>query len=114
MEVYTFKVALDSDKRTYREIEILGDQTTGDFHEIIFKAFDRDEEHLYSFYLTRKPVKSVGRRYDFPEYTNAEVGEGGNLFLWDHKTHDAYSTNIEELDLKIKDKLYYIFDFGDS
>ncbi len=29
-------------------------------------------------------------------------------------THDAYSTNIEELNLKIKDKLYYIFDFGDS
>ena len=114
MEVYTFKVALDSDKRTYRVIEIRGNQTMDAFHEIIFNAFDRDDEHLYSFYLTRKPIKSVNRRYDFAEYTDSEAAEDGNSLFGGPATHDASSTNIEELNLKIKDKLYYLFDFGDS
>ena len=63
MEVYTFKVALDSDKRTYRVIEIRGNQTMDAFHEIIFNAFDRDDEHLYSFYLTRIFV-NAGDEFD--------------------------------------------------
>ena len=110
MELYTFKVALDSDKRTYRVIEISGNQTVDTFHEIIFDAFDRDEEHLYSLYLTRKPIKNVNRRYDFSEYTNSEAAED----VHDARIHDAYSTNLEDLNLNIKDKLYYLFDFGDS
>ena len=114
MEVYTFKVALDSDKKIYRVIEICGNQTLFSFHELIFDAFDRDEEHLYSFYLTRKPIKSVNRRYDFTEYTNSEAAEEGYSYSRDHQMHDSYSTNIEQLELNIKDKLYYLFDFGDS
>jgi hypothetical protein len=111
MKIYTFKVALDSHKRTYRLIEICGNQTLDAFHEIVFDAFDRDEEHLYSFYLTRKPIKTPRRRYDFAEYTSSEAIEHGYA---DPKIHDAYSTDIEQLKLKLKDKLYYLFDFGDS
>lgn len=111
MKVYTFKVALDFDKRTYRIIEICGNQTLDSFHETIFEAFNRYDEHLYSFYLTRKPIKSVNRRSDFPEYTSSEAAEGGYPFS---ETHDACSTNIDQLKLNIKDKLYYLFDFGDS
>jgi len=111
MEIYTFKVALDFDKRTYRVIEICGNQTLDTFHETIFDAFDRDEEHLYSFYLTRKPIKSINRRHDFTEYTSSEAAEDGYA---DSQMHDAYSTNIEQLNLRLKDKLYYLFDFGDS
>ena len=114
MEVYTFKVALDFDKRTYRVIEICGNQTVDSFHDIIFDAFDRDDEHLYSFYLTRKAVRSVNRRCDFTEYTNSEAAEEVYSHSRDHKIHDAYFTNIEQLELNIKDKLYYLFDFGDS
>ncbi|MCG8607058.1 plasmid pRiA4b ORF-3 family protein [bacterium] len=111
MEVYTFKVALDFDKRTYRAIEICGNQTLDTFHQIIFDAFDRDDEHLYSFYLTRKPIRSIRRRYDFSEYTNSEAAEEGYSYS---QIHDAYSATIEQLKINVKDKLYYLFDFGDS
>ena len=69
MKVYKFKVALDYNKKIYRHIEILGNQTLCEFHDIIYKAFDRDEEHLYSFYLTRKVTRSLRLRYKSPEYT---------------------------------------------
>ena len=111
MKIYTFKVALDFDKRTYRVIEICGNQTLDTFHEIIFDAFARYEEHLYSFYLTRKPIKSIRRRYSFTEYTSSEAVENGYA---DSKIHDAYSTNVEQLKLNVKEKIYYLFDFGDS
>ena len=52
MIVYSFKVALFYEKRIYRQIDILGSQTLEDFHNVIFRAFDRFDEHLYSFYIT--------------------------------------------------------------
>ena len=41
MEAYLFKVALMHNKRIYRNIEILENQTLAILHEIIFDAFDR-------------------------------------------------------------------------
>lgn len=111
MEIYTFKVSLYFNRRTYRVIEICWDQTLDTFHEIIYDAFDRGDEHLYSFYLTRKPLKNIRRCYDFAEYTCSEIAEHEYT---DSKIHDACSTNVEQLKLNVKDKLYYLFDFGDS
>ncbi len=49
--IYTFKVALKGAKGIWRRIEVAGKQTLDDLHEAIFEAFDREEEHLYSFYF---------------------------------------------------------------
>jgi hypothetical protein len=37
-----------------RTIEIRGDQTLEDFHNIIFDAFNREEEHMYEFRIGGK------------------------------------------------------------
>ena len=50
--IYVFKVKLYYQKRIWRTIAIREDQTLDDFHNAIFEAFDRFDEHLYSFYMT--------------------------------------------------------------
>ena len=69
MTIYKFKVSLDNDKRTYRHIEILGNQTLEKFHDIIFEAFDRDDPHLYTFLITRIATKNMRTRLQAPECT---------------------------------------------
>ena len=47
-----------------RTLEIRGDQTLDELHEIIFMAFDRFEEHLYEFQVGGKgPSDPKARRY---------------------------------------------------
>jgi len=113
MLVYQFKVALDDDKRIYRKIAILENQTLADFHEIIFSAFDRYDEHLYSFYLTRKIMSRRRSRYNFPEYTIIFESDDDNIFFNNKEKYDVSQTKIGTLKLNEKDKFYYLFDFGD-
>ena len=49
--VYVFKVALSGSKRIWRRIAMRPAQTLDDLHEAIFTAFDRYDEHLYSFFF---------------------------------------------------------------
>ena len=113
MEVYNFKVALDHDKRIYRNIEILSNQTLEDLHDIIFNSFDRYDEHLYSFYLTKRSVKNRHSRYKAPEYTDPTYFEDDFNAEFGMQKYNASEVHIGTLGLKVKDKLYYLFDFGD-
>lgn len=113
MEVYQFKVALDHDKRTYRNIDILECQTLEHFHEIIFTAFERYDEHLFSFYITRKRINSVHSRYKAPEFTGPTCFTDDLNTDFGHNKFDASQYDITSLRLNVKDKIYYLFDFGD-
>ena len=113
MLVYTFKVALFYNKRIYRNIEILENQTLNDLHESIFEAFDRYDEHLYSFFLTRRATRSTRIIYDSPEYTHPMNMEDHGGFGF-KKRYNAQKARIAELNLAEKDKLHYLFDFGDD
>ena len=65
--IFVFKVALAGQKSIWRKIAMRGNQTLDDLHEAIFDAFDRYDEHLYSFYFpppgTKKLVMSKVRDY---------------------------------------------------
>ena len=113
MKAYLFKVALMYNKRIYRNIEILENQTLADLHEMIFYAFDRYDEHLYSFFLTRRSTRSTRTIYDSPEYTHPMALQQDYGFGF-KKQYNAAEANIGKLGLKEKDKLYYLFDFGDE
>lgn len=107
--VLTLKVALAADKDIWRRIAIRSDQSLDDFHEAIFKAFDRDEEHMYSFYLPESPPKGelfLGAPWlqDAAEYSRPEGGEG----------IDAEETSLRQLDLKPGQTILYLFDYGDE
>jgi len=107
---YQFKVKLLHAKRIWRIIEIKGSQTFADFHEAIFEAFDRHDEHLYSFYLTKG--KKGRNRYSLsPEITHPMNMEG---YLDDNNKQDAEKTCIKDIGLKESQIIEYLFDFGDN
>jgi len=60
--VFIFKVALAGRKNIWRKIAIKGNQTLDDLHGAIFDAFDRYDDHLYSFYFPLKPGKITPRK----------------------------------------------------
>ena len=91
-----------------RTIEIKGSNTLEDLHKIIFKAFDRQEEHMYEFQVGGcGPQDPNARRYGlkqaFSGYDFAEAPTG-----------DVSSTPIASLGLSIDDAFGYWFDFGDD
>ncbi len=111
--VFVFKVALQAQKKIWRRIALRSDQTLDDFHDCIFDAFDRYDEHLYSFYLP--PPGSKGRRaiMDAVEYTSPIMLEQSGPFGWT-EAYDASKTAIHSLRLETKCQLRYLFDFGDD
>jgi Plasmid pRiA4b ORF-3-like protein len=71
-----------------RRIEIQGSNTLQELHKIIFKAFDRSDEHMYEFQLGgSEPGDPKARRY---------------------------TTTINDLGLSIDEHFAYLFDFGDE
>ncbi len=106
--VHSLKVALKGQKSIWRLIEIRDDQTLDDLHEAIFSAFERDDEHLYSFYLPKPGTRGRSRLTGAKEFTHPSCvdGFGGQK--------DASQTTLDDLRLRVRGKFEYLFDFGDS
>ncbi len=120
-KVFVFKVALEGGAQApWRRIAMRGGQTLHDLHEAIFRAFDREEQHLYSFYLSNTTTKQVRKRWEGPEYThpfNLEEPAGLSGLMsgfMDREMNDAAQTKIASLKLKPRQKITYLFDFGDE
>jgi hypothetical protein len=87
-----------------RTLEIRGDQTLAELHAIIFKAFNRFDEHLYEFQVGGKgPNDPKARRYGV-------VGENEAVEL----AGDSAQTTIDAMKLKQDQSFGYWFDFGDD
>jgi Domain of unknown function (DUF6398)/Plasmid pRiA4b ORF-3-like protein len=85
-----------------RRIEIEGDSTLKELHQIIFKAFNRSEEHLFEFQVGGSgPNDPKARRY---------TRQSGI----DETAHSAAQTTIDSLGLSIDESFGYWFDFGDD
>lgn len=105
-----FRVNLKSAKRIWRVVGLTADRTLDDLHWAIFSAFDRDDEHLYSFYLPHAPRSARAR---VREYVAPVAFEPPGP--WDDGTRfDASATRLNTLDLKVGQQFEYLFDFGDS
>ena len=94
-KAYVFRVALSDDNEIDSDILIRADQTFEDLHEIIFEAFNRAEEHLYSFDIGGTQVSSPDCELDDDEL-------------------DASETKLEEISFEVGDGFGYLFDFGDE
>ncbi|HEY4761804.1 MAG TPA: plasmid pRiA4b ORF-3 family protein [Thermoguttaceae bacterium] len=112
--IFIFKVALAGRKSIWRRIALKGNQTLDDFHEAIFDAFDRDDEHLYSFYFpTSLPKRNFHLAIrDAPEYTHPYAFDSDYQFETD--AENAAKVKLSSLRLKPKQIFYYLFDFGDE
>ena len=102
--VFVFTVALKHRKRIWRKIAIRGDQTLANLHGAIFLAFDRYDEHLYSFYFPSKSATRHNRLHGARQY-------GCPHSETDDKADHA---RIDSLHLELKARFEYLFDYGDE
>jgi len=111
------KVAYLHRKRTWRRIAILGRQTLDDLALAINAAFERDNDHLYSFFFPalcpEGPITSRPKIRDAPEYTHPFNAEDPSPFS-DKSLHNAAKTRIASLGLAPKQRFLFLYDFGDE
>lgn len=113
MNKYRLKISLMGFpvKELYRIIEISGNCTFERLHEKIFEAFDRYDEHMYSFFLTRQDTENMNKIMDSKEIThpyNLEDIFGGK------QKYSSKKSVIDDAELEEKEVLHYWFDFGDD
>src|SRR5437870_897706 len=97
--VFVFKVALKGQKRIWRRLAIRGDQTLDDLHEAIYDAFDRDDEHLYSFYFLKPGARGRDRLAGAIEFAHPYAAKDAGAFA-DGPVSDASQRTIASLKLK--------------
>lgn len=113
--VCILKVALAGTDQIWRKIAIREGQTLHELHDMIFEAFDREEDHMYSFFFPRFPLKKMNPRVIYQssdEYTHPVACEDPGPFGSEAK--DASNTTLQSLDLLDGEVFYYLFDFGDE
>jgi hypothetical protein len=91
-----------------RTIQVRGHQSLQELHRAIFRAFDREEEHMYEFQIGGKgPYDPKARCYVLPMAMRDPFGEG-------KPAGDVTRTAIGSLGLKVGHTFGYWFDFGDD
>ncbi|MDO4249933.1 MAG: hypothetical protein Q4C68_00305 [Moraxella sp.] len=97
----------------HRVLEVKGSVTFYELHQALFDAFDRHDEHLWKFIITRKKSDGISKLYDCQEQVllpDDFLWEEGDDSLILHKAN----TPLDALNLTEKDYFYYWFDFGDD
>jgi len=99
--IHRFKVSLRDTPDIWRIIDMKGNQMLSSLHKAIFKAFDRFEEHQYSFFLSNKPYDKES------EYTSPGLDTDGTGKL-------ASRIRIDSVELYGGRKFLYLFNYGDE
>ena len=111
--IFVLKVSLTYNKSIWRRIAVRGEQTLEDLHEAIYDAFDRYDEHLYSFYLAPPGTTGEARWRTAVEFACDQMFEHGDRF--DGKPeYNAAETTIQSMGLKRQRVFRYVFDYGDE
>ena len=118
-KLYILKIALYGRRGTWRRIAILDIQSLSDLHDAIFDAFDRYDEHLYTFYVTDQPefkLKPQNAYHNAKKYSHPDaISHDGFAALFPSSAQkDATLTTISSLHLFKGQMFLYLFDFGDD
>ncbi len=95
---YLFKITYLRNPNVWRTIEMAGHQTLDDLHRAIQVAVSFDNDHLYSFYMSNRAWDKRS------QYSDPRSGQGLS----------AAKIKIGELNLRMKQRFLYLFDFGDE
>lgn len=106
MKTYIFRVRLDGVRGVSRTIEIEGQQTLDELHQAILDAFEWDDPHLYSFFMSNK----WGDRAN--EYAHPYMLE--EPFGHEPQPKDASRAKIGKLPLMLHQQFMFFFDYGDA
>jgi hypothetical protein len=112
MRKYQLRVSIIGIPKLYRIIEMSGNCTFNDLHNVIFEAFDRYDHHLYSFFITRKDTNNTRAIYNSPEITHPQNVE--DIMGFGKRKKSTAKTKIVDAGLNEGDVFHYLFDFGDD
>jgi len=90
-----------------RTIQIRSDQTLDQLHRAIFRAFERDDAHMYEFRFGDKYKVAPDRRYVMQEALS-------DPYWREEPTGVTSKTTIASLGLREGSVFHYWFDFGDD
>jgi len=89
-----------------RTIQMRGNHTLEKLHDAMFKAFNREEAHMYEFQIGGKgPMDPDAKRYVMSAAFEMDDFKADG---------DVSKTTIASLNLKERDLFGYWFDFGDD
>ncbi|MFN2468958.1 MAG: plasmid pRiA4b ORF-3 family protein [Gaiellaceae bacterium] len=101
-ETYVFNTALVGFRGVSRKLAVRGDETLADLHQLLQLAFDWDDDHLYSFWLSGTFWDSQsGSEYTCPS-------------PWLERGQRTARVRLDRLGLRTGQKIAYVFDFGDE
>jgi hypothetical protein len=113
MQIYRLKVVLkgmkldEIEEEVSRTFEIGGRYTLYDLHLEIQRAFDWDNDHMFSFYFG-------GKLFDREnEYSGSPLGEHFPSRIGP-SSKSAAKTQLRDLDLREEKTFLYLFDYGDE
>lgn len=94
--LYTFKVMYTS--QIWRSLLLSGEHTMEQFHELILRAYNFSDEHLYSFFMD-------GKKWSHKSIVSPLDGEGMGI---------ANKVRIGDLGLSKGQSFTYLYDYGDE
>jgi len=101
-ETYVFTAALVGFRGVSRKLAVRADETLADLHQLIQFAFEWDDDHLYSFWLSG----TFWDRQPGTEYTCPHP--------WLERGERSARVRLDRLGLEVGQKIAYVFDFGDE
>lgn len=103
-EVYRFRAAFKHRTSTWRDIEILGDQTLFDLDKELRSSFNHDtSDHLSGFW--KLIARGTGKQ---KRYREVDIGS-----INPFEEGEAAGFQVSSLGLQVGDMLKYVYDFGD-
>jgi hypothetical protein len=112
-QVYVFSAQLDGWRGVRRTIAIRGDQTLIDLHGALQAAFDWDDDHLYSFWLSGKFWARDGSERTRPFAIESDPFAGWDVPIAKPERKSA-DERLNRLELTTGQRIAYLFDFGDE
>lgn len=97
VNIFKFRVIVDTEEDVFRDIEIETDATFEDLHRAILDAFDFEEGEMASFYMSSETWEKG------LEIPLTEMGSEVKLSM--------KSTKLEEMAKHPADKILYVYDF---
>lgn len=114
MTTYRFRVKYEYDPTSlWRDIAIGGDRTLDEFQTVLNRAVGLNQDHLW-FFGTDQDYWDSDRQYKRPE----EIEQSTSGLMRGGAEYDAGETAIgqmvRQLDLDKRDRICYLFDYGDE
>jgi len=101
MNIYKFRVIIDTEEDVFRDIEIGTEVSFREFHENILKAFEWEEGEMASFYLSNE-MWEKGAEIPLMEMDEIEHTAG---------TINMTNTKLSDYVSKPDEKIIYVYDF---